>query len=150
MQSPVRRFVSGRSGPWNGHCYSFEHDDCKGDGSGVSVSEVPTNVWNISSQGDGLLRITYDRSNGPLRLRLEGRLTGPWVQELERCWVDLPPEQRRGAVVDLAGVTFIGDDGRQLLVKLWKQGALLHATDCLTRSIVENITGLGPNQEWGG
>ena len=77
---------------------------------------------------------------------MEGRLTGPWVQELERSWVDLPPGQRRGTVVDLAGVTFIGEDGRLLLVKLWEQGAVFHATDCLTRSIVEHITGLGPNK----
>ena len=90
-----------------------------------------------------MLRITLDRSGAIVRLQLEGRLTGPWVQELERCWVDLLPEQRKGAVTDLAGVTFIGEDGRQLLVKLWEEGAVIHATDCLTRSIVENITGLG-------
>ena len=44
-------------------------------------------------------------------------------------------------MVDLAGVISIGEDGRQLLVTMWEQGAVFHATDCLTRSIVENITG---------
>ena len=87
-----------------------------------------------------------DRSGVIVRLRLEGRLTGPWVQELEGCWEELLPEQRRGAVADLADVTFIGEDGRQLLVKLWEQGAVFHATDCLTRSIVERITGHGPSR----
>lgn len=84
---------------------------------------------------------------GTVRLRLEGRLTGPWVQELERCWVELAPERRRGTVVDLAGVIFIGEDGRRLLVTLWEQGVVFHAPDCLTRSIVENITGVGPTHE---
>src|SRR3990170_7613832 len=82
-------------------------------------------------RGDLVLRITMDRSGVIVRLRLEGRLTGPWVQELEGCWEELLPEQRRGAVADLADVTFIGEDGRQLLVKLWEQGAVFHATDCL-------------------
>jgi len=72
---------------------------------------------------------------------LEGRLAGPWVQELERCWTDLSSEQRREAVVDLAGVTYVGDDGKVLLRNLWRQGATLHACDCLMRSIVEEITG---------
>jgi hypothetical protein len=46
----------------------------------------------------------------------------------------------------LADVTFIGEDGRQLLVKLWEQGAVFHATDCLIGSIVERITGHGPTR----
>jgi anti-anti-sigma regulatory factor len=93
-----------------------------------------------------LLRITLERSETPVRLRLEGRLTGPWVQELEHCWTDVLGEHGRGAVLDLADVTFIGEDGRALLVKLYGQGAVFHATDCLTRSIVETITGIGPIQ----
>ncbi len=121
------------------------HDDREGECSGIYVQGAAMEVWSGTSSGEVLLRITLDRSNGAVRLRLEGRLTGLWVQELEHCWVDLPPDQRRGAMVDLAGVTFIGEDGRLLLAKLWEQGAIFHATDCLTRSIVEKITGLGPS-----
>ena len=94
-----------------------------------------------------MLRITTDCSKDTVKLRLEGRLTGPWVQELERSWMELSPEQRRGAVVDLAGVISIGEDGRRLLVTMWEQGAVFHATNCLTRSLVENITGFGRTQE---
>lgn len=43
--------------------------------------------------------------------------------------------------MDLAGVTYVGDDGKVLLRNLWRQGATLHACDCLMRSIVEEITG---------
>lgn len=87
-----------------------------------------------------------DRSGAIVKLRLEGRLTGPWVQELDRCWAELLPEQQRGAVADLTDVTFIGEDGRQLLVKLWKQGAVFQAADCLTRSIVDAITVNDPRE----
>ena len=88
-----------------------------------------------------MLRITLDRSGALVRLRLEGRLTGPWVKELELCWSELLPQQRRGAVTDMAGITFIGEDGKEILLKLWKEGAVFHATDCLTRSVVQSITG---------
>ena len=94
-----------------------------------------------------MLRITTDCCKDTVRLRLEGRLTGPWVQELEHCWMELSSGQRKGAVVDLAGVIAIGEDGRPLLVTMWEQGAVFHATNCLTRSIVENITRFGRAQE---
>lgn len=93
-----------------------------------------------------MLRITPDCSNDRVKLRVEGRLMGPWVQELDRCWRELSSDQQRGAVVDLTGVTFIGEDGKLLLTELWRQGATLYATDCLTRSIVDEITGDGPRQ----
>ncbi|HVG02887.1 MAG TPA: hypothetical protein VM842_08350 [Nitrospira sp.] len=91
-----------------------------------------------------MLRITLDQLGAIVRLRLEGRLTGPWVQELQHCWSELLPEQRKGAVADLAGITFIGEDGKQVLARLWEEGAVFHAPDCLTRSIVESITGHRP------
>lgn len=92
--------------------------------------------------GGVVLRITVDRSGAIVRLQLEGRLTGAWVQELEHSWRSLLPEQRAGALVDLAGITFIGADGSLVLIQLWKEGAVFHAPDCLTRSIVESITGI--------
>ena len=100
--------------------------------------------FELSAYGGNVLRITLDRSSAVVRLQLEGRITGLWAQELEHCWRALPPEQRRGAVADLAGVTFIGEDGKQILAKLSEEGAVLYATDCLTRSIVESITGRNP------
>ncbi|MCC2643201.1 MAG: uncharacterized protein K0S45_3614 [Nitrospira sp.] len=93
-----------------------------------------------------MLRITPDRSDGGVKLRVEGRLMGAWVQELDHCWKELSSDQQRGAVIDLTGVTFIGDDGKLLLTELWRQGAVLHATHCLTRSIIDEIRGHEPCQ----
>jgi hypothetical protein len=46
-------------------------------------------------------------------------------------------------MIDLAGVTFIDGEGKALLARLWRQGAKLQASGCLTRCVVEEITGVG-------
>lgn len=76
-----------------------------------------------------------------ISLIVEGRLAGPWVEELNGYWHKLTGCQRENAVIDLSGVTFIDGAGKALLDRLWRQGARLRATGCLTRCIVEEITG---------
>jgi anti-anti-sigma regulatory factor len=90
-----------------------------------------------------LLKITGQRGTrkDSIGLILEGRLAGPWVEELNGYWHKLTGSQRGNAVIDLSGVTFIDAAGKVLLGRLWRQGARLHATGCLTRCIVEEITG---------
>ena len=91
-----------------------------------------------------MLKITEQR--GPeqdsVSLVLEGRLTGPWVEELNAVCRQMPVRRQRCAVIDLSGVTFIDAGGKALLARLWKQGAKLQASGCLTRCVVEEITGL--------
>jgi ABC-type transporter Mla MlaB component len=89
-----------------------------------------------------MLKITEQRSmtTDSASLILEGRLAGPWVEELQSSWLRLSVNQRSCAVIDLTGVTFIDAGGRALLVDLWQQGAILQATGCLNRCIVEEIT----------
>ena len=36
-----------------------------------------------------MLRITADDKPRVLSFRLEGRLEGPWVRELEKCWLGM-------------------------------------------------------------
>ena len=50
-------------------------------------------------------------------LRLEGRVVGPWVEELRRA-CELAIERRRAVTVDLAGVWFVERDGLALLARL--------------------------------
>lgn len=90
-----------------------------------------------------MLRITGQRGaeKDSLSLILEGRLAGPWVEELNGYWHKLIGSQRENAVIDLSGVTFIDATGRALLERLWRQGARLRANGCLNRCIVEEITG---------
>ena len=87
-----------------------------------------------------MLRITVHDNPLALTFQLEGRLTGPWLQELEECWKSTLAHQRKPILrVDLTGVTFIDDGGKACLAAMHRQGAELVAADCLTRDIVAEI-----------
>lgn len=91
--------------------------------------------------GELMLKITEQRGaevDSPT-LVLEGRLAGPWVEELQASWRALSADAHHRVVIDLSGVTFIDADGKALLGRLWQQGAELRASGCLTRCIVEEI-----------
>ena len=88
-----------------------------------------------------MLKITEQR--GPesdfTLLRLEGRLAGPWVDELSASFRRISVRQQRCVMIDLTGVTFIDPEGKALLADLWRRGAELRAAGCLTRCVVEEI-----------
>ena len=92
-----------------------------------------------------MLKITRHRDAGSdsVSFQLEGRLAGPWVEELDSCWRQLATNPQGRTVVDLSGVTFVDVDGKALLARMWQQGAELRAAGCLTRCIVEEITKAG-------
>ena len=92
-----------------------------------------------------MLKITQQRdaASESMSLILEGRLGGPWVEELDTCWRQMAANSQGGAVVDLTGVTFVDAKGKALLTQMWQQGAQLHAVGCLTRCIVEESTKAG-------
>jgi translation initiation factor IF-2 len=86
-----------------------------------------------------MLKVTTTRQDQTITLKLEGKLAGPWVQEVTRVWVDTEYSPRNGYVVDLRSVTFIDRPGQALLARMSRQGAQLIAADCLTRTIVDEI-----------
>jgi len=87
-----------------------------------------------------MLRITIENQARETTLRLEGRLTGPWVEELERVWrSSLADPATPALAVDLTDVTFVGENGKKLLEEMYAQGAKLKTSRCATRSIVEEI-----------
>lgn len=89
-----------------------------------------------------MLKITsqLDPVRKDMSLVLEGRLAGPWVEELRTyCRRVLEPQQRC-TMIDLTGVTFVDAEGKALLAQLWQQGVELRASGCLTRCLVEDIT----------
>ncbi|MGE0468766.1 MAG: hypothetical protein AB7L09_08365 [Nitrospira sp.] len=94
-----------------------------------------------------MLKITeqQDAESGALSLILEGRLSGPWVEDLNAYCHKMSEDQKpcKVKVIDLTGVTFIDAVGKTLLASLWRQGAELRATGCLTRCVVEEITTVG-------
>jgi len=86
-----------------------------------------------------MLRVTTTDRDQTITFKLEGRLVGPWVQEVNRIWADANQCSGVGLVVDLRSVTFIDNPGRALLADMSRSGAQLIATDCLTRNIVDEI-----------
>jgi len=73
-------------------------------------------------------------------LKLEGRLAGPWVSELERSWRAVKDDSRdKPVMVDLCEVTFVDAEGRKLLSWMYEQGARLRTFGCLAKGIVEEI-----------
>jgi ABC-type transporter Mla MlaB component len=87
-----------------------------------------------------MLRITVHDSPEFLTFQLEGRLAGPWVRELEKCWQSTLARRCNPILrVDLTGVTFIDAAGQACLAAVYRQGAEFVAADCLTKAVVDEI-----------
>jgi hypothetical protein len=85
-----------------------------------------------------MLKITTKTSPAGTVFEVEGKLAGPWVQELEGCWREVSNSERSVRVM-LCGITFIDDKGRDLLVEMYRHGAELVADGCMNKAIVEEI-----------
>jgi ABC-type transporter Mla MlaB component len=87
-----------------------------------------------------MLRITVQNGSRPTTIKLEGKLAGPWVSELERTWDALTVGKPETTLtVDLSEVTSIDSAGSKLLSTLVDGGAQLRATRLMTKYIVERI-----------
>ena len=92
-----------------------------------------------------MLKITQHRdpATKSVSFILEGRLRGPWVDELDICWRRMGSNKPSGSMVDLTAVTFVDEKGKALLTRMWEGGAEFRAAGCLTRCLVEEITKAG-------
>jgi anti-anti-sigma regulatory factor len=88
-----------------------------------------------------MLRITLVRELEPPTLKLEGKLSGPWVNELEHTWSEFLKEDgpARSVTVDLSDVTFINSAGEKLLRTMLQQGADLQSRSLMTRFVLSQI-----------
>jgi hypothetical protein len=99
---------------------------------GTSDALKPT-----QTRGKQMLRVTIDRDASLITFKLEGRLAGEWVDELERAWAETG--QAKLIKVDLTGVMFVDEEGKKLLGRMLEEGSNLYATDCMNRSIIEQL-----------
>jgi len=87
-----------------------------------------------------MLRITITGDSDSTTCKLEGKLAGAWVPELEQSWrTELAGS--RSIVVDLDQVSFVDAVGKALLARMHAQGARLVTTAPFTKAIVEEIVG---------
>ena len=91
-----------------------------------------------------MLRITIHNEAATLSFVLEGKLVGPWVKELEKCWKKvLRTEPSRIIQVHLANVFYVDELGKELLAAMHKQGVNLVANGVLTQAIIREIMKAG-------
>ena len=87
-----------------------------------------------------MLKITIHDSANELRFRLEGRLCGPWVQELRQCWqTAVSITEGRRTVLDLREVDFVDPEGQLLMAEMCQRGVRLLAVTPLIQSLIEEI-----------
>jgi anti-anti-sigma regulatory factor len=88
-----------------------------------------------------MLKITLHDSARELRLRLEGKLSGPWVRELRQCWqTAASTTEGRRTVLDLREVDFVDLDGQSLLAEMHGAGVRLVAVTPLIQAVVQEIS----------
>jgi outer membrane protein TolC len=97
-----------------------------------------------------MLRITTTDVGEKVTLRLEGKLSGPWVEEFERCWrMSTDIYKKKGLVVDLSGVTFADPAGKKLLCSVSSEGAQLVGCGLVPKSLIEEIAPEKPQPKSG-
>lgn len=85
-----------------------------------------------------MLKITTQDDATRIVLELEGKLAGPWVEELKDCW--RKAGGGRPVRILLCAVTFVDEQGKGLLTEMYRRGAELVAEGCMTKAIVDEIT----------
>jgi anti-anti-sigma regulatory factor len=87
-----------------------------------------------------MLRITTRNRPETTCFIIEGRLAGPLIMELDRCWqAAISNEPHTSILVDLTGTTCIDAQGKELLARMHQQGAKLTGTGLMTKFIIREI-----------
>jgi ABC-type transporter Mla MlaB component len=88
-----------------------------------------------------MFKVTVKQSNPNETWELEGKLSGDWVAELERCWNERLTRARAPLQVHLKAVSYIDAAGKELLIRMHDSGVEIVGCGCMTRAVVEEITG---------
>lgn len=81
-----------------------------------------------------MLRISIEYRADSTTLRLEGKLVGPWIPELEHCWRGVTDTAKPAhLIVDLNGVSWVDPAGRALLREIHRSGATLEGRGLLSQ-----------------
>lgn len=90
-----------------------------------------------------MLKITFQDTPGSTKVKLEGKLSGPWVEELERSWTEHSPQSSEHVIIDLSDVTYIDPEGKRLLARMVNRGVCFEGTHLMTRYVIDEITRAG-------
>lgn len=91
-----------------------------------------------------MLRIHVENETNAVRLRLEGKLIHPWVDELFRTWMDTSPRipGHWGVLVDLSEVSFVDARGKAMLAAMRRAGCSLQGPSPFIEAVIEEVESL--------
>jgi hypothetical protein len=91
---------------------------------------------------NALIRISQIGNGSKNHLLVEGTLSDGWVDALEVSWLAAQSLiNGKPLYIDLSGVTYVDDKGRELLARIIRGGAELRTAGIMIRMLVEEITG---------
>ena len=90
-----------------------------------------------------MLKITFNDTPESTTVKLEGKLSGPWVEELERSWTEHSPLASENVIIDLSDVTYIDPEGKRLLARMVDKGVCFEGTHLMTQYVIDEITRAG-------
>lgn len=75
-----------------------------------------------------MLRITINETPSQQKWTLQGRLGGPWVEQLQSCWSKTQVErQGRTCVIDVTNLISVDESGEKVLQTMMSEGAQFRA-----------------------
>jgi outer membrane protein len=87
-----------------------------------------------------MMKATIESKGDQKVLRIEGKIAGPWAEELGRCWdANSASGEAAGIVVELQDVTFVDEAGKKVLQRMAQAGAQIRGGGCHTAAIVDSI-----------
>ena len=87
-----------------------------------------------------MLKVTIKQADSAETWELEGKLSGDWVRELERCWKERTTPAGVSLQVHLKAVSYIDPAGKRLLAQMHGRGVEIRGCGCMTKAVVEEIT----------
>jgi hypothetical protein len=89
-----------------------------------------------------MLRISVQPNSDSIAIILEGRVAGPWVDELNRTWAQLlPAVGTRKILLDLCNTTYADAAGIKVLRSIYgKTAAQIITSSPWTQYLAEEIT----------
>jgi len=91
-----------------------------------------------------VLRIHVENEPDAVRLRLEGKLIHPWVDELFKVWMDISPRvpSHWRVLVDLTEVSFVDAHGKAMLAAMRRARCLLQGPTPFIEAVIEEVESL--------
>jgi len=88
-----------------------------------------------------MLKVTVHESDSTVKVVLEGRVAGPWVDELNRAWLEVAPRiGSRSVEIDMRNVMYADAAGKRVLRSIFSHsGAKLAASSLEIQDLAEEV-----------